>query len=81
MGFLDSLSEKICMSSPPVFLRDSRASETRARVKITPSEKRRRKRVSSKFSCEIVLEFQKYITIRKKETPVSIFGTSKFSVC
>ena len=28
------------MSSPPFFLRDSRASETRARVKITPQEKR-----------------------------------------
>ena len=28
-------------SSPPFFLRDSRASETRARVKITPREKRR----------------------------------------
>ena len=29
------------MSSPPFFLRDSSASETRARVKITQSEKRR----------------------------------------
>ena len=29
------------MSSPPFFLRDSRASETRARVKITPRKKRR----------------------------------------
>ena len=29
------------MSSPPFFLRDSRASETRACVKITPREKRR----------------------------------------
>ena len=28
-------------SSPPFFLRDSRASETRGRVKITPREKRR----------------------------------------
>ena len=28
-------------SSPPFFLRDSRASETRARVKIAPREKRR----------------------------------------
>ena len=28
-------------SSPPFFLRESRASETRARVKITPREKRR----------------------------------------
>ena len=28
-------------SSPPFFLSDSRASETRARVKITPREKRR----------------------------------------
>ena len=28
-------------SSPPLFLRDSRASETRARVKNTPREKRR----------------------------------------
>ena len=28
-------------SSPPFFLRDSRACETRARVKITPREKRR----------------------------------------
>ena len=30
------------MSSPPFFLRDGRASETRARVKITPREKRGR---------------------------------------
>ena len=30
------------MSSPPFFLRDSRASETQTRVKITPREKRRR---------------------------------------
>ena len=29
------------MSSPPFFLRDNRASETRARVKIIPREKRR----------------------------------------
>ena len=29
------------MSSPPFFLRDSRASETRVRMKITPGEKRR----------------------------------------
>ena len=29
------------LSSPPFFLRDSRASETQARVKITPPEKRR----------------------------------------
>ena len=29
------------MSRPPFFLRDSRAGETRARVKITPREKRR----------------------------------------
>ena len=29
------------MSSPPFFLRDSRASETRASMKITPREKRR----------------------------------------
>ena len=29
------------MSSPPFFLRDSRLSETRARVKITSREKRR----------------------------------------
>ena len=29
------------MSSPPFFLRDRRASKTRARVKITPREKRR----------------------------------------
>ena len=28
-------------SGPPFFLRDSRASETRARLKITPREKRR----------------------------------------
>ena len=28
-------------SSPPLFLRDSRASETRAGVKITPREERR----------------------------------------
>ena len=35
----------------------------------------------SKFSCEIVLEFQKQITIRQKQTPVSIFGTRKFNVC
>ena len=29
------------MSSPPFFLRDGRTIETRARVKITPREKRR----------------------------------------
>ena len=33
--------KKWTSSSPPFFLRDSRASETRARVKITPREKRR----------------------------------------
>ena len=33
--------ETYTTSCPPFFLRDSRASETRARVKITPREKRR----------------------------------------
>ena len=33
--------KKWTSSSPPFFLRDSRASETRARVKIAPREKRR----------------------------------------
>ena len=36
-------------SSPPFFLRDRRASETRARVKITPCEKRRH----ASFRCSV----------------------------
>ena len=47
-------------SSPPFFLRDSRASETRARVKITPRKKRRHaapKRVCISESIQIEVVF------------------------
>ena len=40
-GEVLNVGGKLDYSSPPFFLRDSRASKTRARVKITPREKRR----------------------------------------
>ena len=41
-------------SNPPFFLRDSRASKTQARVKITPREKRRH--VRSRFARSTIPE-------------------------
>ena len=41
------------LSSPQFFLRDSRASETRARVKITPREKRRHAAGTEKNACRL----------------------------
>ena len=41
------------LSGPPFFLRDSRASETRARVKITPREKRRHAAGTEKNACRL----------------------------
>ena len=40
-GPLNELQTALKLSEPPFFFRDSRACETRARVKITPREKRR----------------------------------------
>ena len=53
------------MSSPPFFLRDSRASKTRTRVKITPREKRRVSRVGW-FSR--ALAFRRLYYPRRRET-------------
>ena len=59
-------------SSPPFFLRDSRASEMRARVKISPREKRRHAwadfHARSRFACFTILE-EKWGTTRSLRLP------------